>query len=45
MTIKDAYGANVAFKMKYGFIANLLLSRFLGELGAAAAKPNVGGAR
>lgn len=44
MTIKDAYGANVAFKTKSGPMANLLPSRFLGELGAAAPKPTAGGA-
>ncbi len=42
MTIKDAYGANVAFKTKSGVMANLLPSRFLGELGAAAPKPIAG---
>lgn len=44
MTIKDAYGANVAFKSKYGSMANLLPSRFLSELGPAAPKPTAGGA-
>lgn len=44
MTIKDAYGANVAFKSKYGPMANLLTSRFLSDLGPAAPKPTTGGA-
>ncbi|MBB3978051.1 superfamily I DNA/RNA helicase [Rhizobium azooxidifex] len=43
MSIKDAYGANVAFRTKSGVMANLLPSRFLGELGAAAPKPIAGG--
>ena len=42
MTIKDAYGANVAFKTRSGQMANLLPSRFLGELGPAAPKPTKG---
>jgi len=44
MTVKDAYGANVAFKTKSGPMANLLPSRFLSELGPAAPKPIAGGA-
>lgn len=44
MAIKDAYGANVAFKTKAGAMANLLPSRFLSELGPAAPKPIKGGA-
>lgn len=44
MTIKDAYGANVAFKTKPGRMANLVASRFLGEVGPAAPKPIAGGA-
>ncbi|WP_422010387.1 ATP-dependent helicase [Reyranella sp.] len=42
MTIKDAYGANVAFKTKSGAMANLLPSRFLSELGPAAPKAVAG---
>lgn len=42
MTIEDAYGANVAFKTRSGPMANLLPSRFLGELGPAAPKPTKG---
>lgn len=42
MTIKDAYGANVAFKTQSGGMANLLPSRFLGELGPAAPKAVAG---
>jgi superfamily I DNA/RNA helicase len=42
MTIADAYGANVAFKTRSGRMANLLPSRFLGELGPAAPKRVVG---
>jgi DNA helicase-2/ATP-dependent DNA helicase PcrA len=44
MTINDAYGANVAFKTKPGRMANLVASRFLGEVGPAAPKPIAGGA-
>jgi superfamily I DNA/RNA helicase len=36
MPAKDAYGANVAFKTQSGVLANLLPSRFIGELGPAA---------
>lgn len=39
MTIRDAYGANVAFKTQSGPMANLLPSRFLAELGPAAPAP------
>jgi len=42
MTIKDAYGANVAFKTKSGPMANLLPSRFLNELGPTAPKAVAG---
>ena len=42
MTIKDAYGANVAFKTQSGKMANLLPSRFLNELGPTAPKPVAG---
>lgn len=42
MTIKDAYGANVAFKTQSGTMANLLPSRFLGELGPSAPKATAG---
>lgn len=42
MTIKDAYGANVAFKTKSGAMANLLPSRFLNELGPTAPKAVAG---
>jgi DNA helicase II / ATP-dependent DNA helicase PcrA len=42
MTIKDAYGANVAFKTQSGAMANLLPSRFLNELGPAAPKAVAG---
>lgn len=42
MPVKDAYGANVAFKTQYGAMANLLPSRFIGELGPAAPKPVAG---
>ncbi len=44
MTVKDAYGANVAFKTKTGPMANLLPSRFLSELGPAAPERVAGGA-
>lgn len=44
MTIKDGYGADVAFKTKSRLMANLLPSRFLSELGAARPKPSAGGA-
>lgn len=44
MTIKDAYGANVAFKTTPRTMANRLPSRFLGELGPVAPKPIAGGA-
>ncbi len=39
MPAKDAYGANVAFKTRSGPLANLLPSRFIGELGPAAPAP------
>lgn len=39
MPAKDAYGANVAFKTQSGAQANLLPSRFIGELGPAAPAP------
>lgn len=39
MPAKDAYGANVAFKTQSGALANLLPSRFIGELGPAAPAP------
>lgn len=39
MPAKDAYGASVAFKTKSGALANLLPSRFIGELGPAAPAP------
>lgn len=39
MPAKDAYGANVAFKTQSGALANLLPSRFIGELGSAAPAP------
>jgi superfamily I DNA/RNA helicase len=39
MPAKDAYGANVAFKTQSGKLANLLPSRFIGELGPAAPAP------
>jgi DNA helicase II / ATP-dependent DNA helicase PcrA len=39
MPAKDAYGANVAFKTQLGALANLLPSRFIGELGPAAPVP------
>jgi DNA helicase-2/ATP-dependent DNA helicase PcrA len=39
MPAKDAYGANVAFKTQSGVLANLLPSRFIGELGPAAPAP------
>lgn len=39
MPAKDAYGANVAFKTQSGAMANLLPSRFIGELGPAAPLP------
>ena len=42
MTIKDAYGANVAFKTQSGAMANLLPSRFLNELGPTAPKAVAG---
>lgn len=42
MTIKDAYGANVAFKTQSGAMAILLPSRFLNELGPAAPKAVAG---
>ncbi|ALJ12382.1 ATP-dependent helicase [Sphingopyxis macrogoltabida] len=42
MTIKDAYGANVAFKTQSGPMANLLPSRFLNELGPTAPKAVAG---
>ena len=42
MTIKDAYGANVAFKTQSGVMARLLPSRFLNELGPAAPKAVAG---
>jgi len=42
MTVKDAYGANVAFNTQSGAMANLLPSRFLNELGPAAPKPVAG---
>ena len=42
MTIKDAYGANVAFKTQSRAMANLLPSRFLNELGPTAPKPVAG---
>ena len=42
MTIKDAFGANIAFETKSGAMANLLPSRFLSELGPAAPKAVAG---
>lgn len=42
MNIKDAYGANVAFKTQSGAMANLLPSRFLNELGPTAPKAVAG---
>ena len=42
MTIKDAYGADIAFKTKAGAMAKLLPSRFLSELGPAAPKAVAG---
>ncbi|TDH39225.1 ATP-dependent helicase [Pseudohoeflea suaedae] len=39
MPAKDAYAANVAFKTQSGPLANLLPSRFIGELGPAAPAP------
>ena len=39
MTIADAYGANVAFQTQSGQMANLLPSRFIGDLGPAAPAP------
>jgi DNA helicase II / ATP-dependent DNA helicase PcrA len=42
MTIKDAYGANIAFKTKAGVMAKLLPSRFLHELGPTAPKAVAG---
>lgn len=39
MLAKDAYAANVAFKTQSGGLANLLPSRFIGELGPAAPAP------
>jgi len=42
MTIADAYGANVAFQTQSGPMANLLPSRFIGELGPAAPAPVAG---
>lgn len=39
MPAKVAYGANVAFKTQSGAMANLLPSRFIGELGPAAPAP------
>lgn len=39
MPAKDAYGANVAFKTQSGALANLLPSRFIGELGPSAPAP------
>ena len=42
MTIADAYGANVAFQTQSGQMADLLPSRFIGELGPAAPKPVAG---
>ena len=39
MPAKDAHGANVAFKTQSGAMANLLPSRFIGELGPAAPAP------
>ncbi|WP_168196071.1 ATP-dependent helicase [Novosphingobium sp. EMRT-2] len=39
MPAKDAYGAKVAFKTQSGPMANLLPSRFIGELGPAAPAP------
>ncbi len=42
MTIKDAYGANIAFATRSGAMANLLPSRFLNELGPTAPKAVAG---
>lgn len=42
MTIRDAKGANVAFKTQSGTMANLLPSRFLNELGPTAPKATAG---
>ena len=42
MTVKDAYGSNIAFQTKSGALANLLPSRFLNELGPAAPKAVAG---
>ena len=42
MTIKSAYGANIAFKTQQGAMANLLPSRFLSELGPKAPKAIAG---
>ena len=39
MPAKDAYGAKVAFQTQSGQMANLLPSRFIGELGPAAPAP------
>ena len=39
MKIADAYGANVAFQTQSGQMANLVPSRFIGELGPSAPKP------
>lgn len=42
MPVKDAYGANIQFKTSSGTMANLLPSRFIGELGSHAPKPTSG---
>lgn len=42
MPAKDAYSSNIAFKTKSGALANLLPSRFIGELGPAAPAPTKG---
>ncbi|HMI21113.1 MAG TPA: ATP-dependent helicase [Sphingomonas sp.] len=39
MPAKDAHGARIAFQTQSGLMANLLPSRFIGELGPAAPKP------
>jgi superfamily I DNA/RNA helicase len=39
MPVKDAYGNHVSFKTQSGAMANLLPSRFIGELGLAAPAP------
>lgn len=39
MPVKDAYGNHVSFKTQSGAMANLLPSRFIGELGLAAPTP------